>query len=201
MGVASADLLQAGLSLVGGISLVLGWGYYSTQVIVPRTLSRSLGIATRIGVVYVVCLGVACAGMGLRVGHVGLGVTIALALMLNGKHLSENLGTDALGAAIWIAVLSPVFLLQVFVLGVLGDEPVQLAAPQVPSPSDSLLNEHLIGAIAHVVSPLKPTGIIEIQGQRLAARAHAGGFIASGTRVRICGEQQRIALVRAEIEP
>lgn len=50
------------------------------------------------------------------------------------------------------------------------------------------------------VTPLRPSGVVEIQGERVEAQTE-GGFIASGSRVRVVAMDSRCFFVRLAEEP
>jgi membrane-bound ClpP family serine protease len=98
-------------------------------------------------------------------------------------------------AAVLMVFLLPLVLLREFIIGEASDRPI----PQRDDSSESAsvhVNSLPLGQEAVTVAPLKPSGVIELEGKRYNACSYTGGFIASGTRVQVCGERQGVTLVR-----
>lgn len=188
--------------LLGGILLTLMWVHVSGQTEVSKSWRFSLGISFRILVLYLVSWALTIYGLTLPVGAVCVVVTLSLAVM-NIMTLSSRTGEftkvlDAeLGAiifAVMMMLLLPLHMLRQFILQVpdrdlLAEEPI-LARPA------KQLDSTLLDARAVVVSSLKPSGVIEVNGEKLDAYSYDGAFLAAGTEVIICGERRGSPLVR-----
>ena len=55
----------------------------------------------------------------------------------------------------------------------------------------------LVGAVGHAVTPLRPSGVAEIDGQRLDVTTE-GAFVAAGSRLRVVAIDRRRTLVRVD---
>ena len=191
---------------LGGILLTLIWVHVSGQTEVSKSWRYSLGVAIRILVLYLASWGIAIYGMEFTVGVVCILVTLSLVVM-NMMTLSPRTGEfskalDAdLGAVVFavvMALLIPLHMLRQFILRV-PDQDLLAEEPVLPRPVKQL-DPAWLDARAMVDSSLKPSGIIDVNGQKLEACSYDGGFLPSGTEVVICGERRGVALVKRVAE-
>ena len=182
------------------------WVHVSGQTEVSRSWRFTLGISIRILVLYLVSWAIAIYGMKLPVDAVCIVVTLALVVM-NIMTLSPRTGEfykalDAdLGAivfAVAMTLLIPLHMLRQFILRV-PDQDLLAEEPVLPRPVKQL-DPAWLDARATVDKSLKPSGIIEVNGQKLEACSHDGRFLPFGTEVVICGERRGVALVKRVAE-
>ncbi len=115
--------------------------------------------------------------------------------------ITSILGGDQIGGgcffAIWMMMLLPLMLLREFVF---GDSITGVVSRNAGTPAGvKCLSPEPIefqGKMATVISPLKPSGMIQVDGQKLAAYSATGVFIVGGTQVRVCGERHGMLAVR-----
>lgn len=213
MGTVTTDLTITGLFSLVVAACLSGWVCFTPQREFPGSFRRVIGITARTVLFYGVVWLLAGYGLGLRSIEVSIAASVVLLILpvihgslFQGKHDDAivrhvpAIGMGEVEGSIFfaglMAVLFPLLLLREFILGealeagLTEKQSTPRAVADFPSP--------LLGKIAVTVSLLRPSGTIEVDGEKVSACSYTGAFIASGARVQICGDRQGVPLVREE---
>ena len=104
---------------------------------------------------------------------------------------------NVVGIALYLALIAPAWIIQQWVLGF----PDSLKPPQGVSLLTAIAESSQVaipetGMSGTVVTPLRPEGKVDIDGQPHTAAAASGQFIDVGEQVEVCGRRNRTLLVR-----
>lgn len=188
-------------------------GDITPQQEVPRTIAKLLWLTFRVVFLYAIVWLITCPGLGFRAVESSIATT-ALVLVLplicfNARDERHWTAVDRFAdafpfsepvaisffAVVLMVLFLPLVLLREFIIGETSDRLIPQRDDKSEPASDQL-NSLPLGSVAVAVAPLKPSGVIEVEGKRYNACSYTGGFIASGTRVQICGDRQGVPLVR-----
>ena len=207
------SLLITGLFCLVGVISLLRWVLLSPQQEVPRTIANLLWLTIRVVFFYAIVWLITCPGLGFRAVESSIATT-ALVLVLplirfNARDERHWTAVDRIAdafpfsepvvisffAVVLMVLFLPLVLLREFLIGETSDRLIPQRNDKSESASDQL-NSLPLGKVAVNVAPLKPSGVIELDGERYNACSYTGRFIANGTRVQICGDRQGVPLVR-----
>lgn len=211
MGTVTTDLTITGLFSLVAAGCLSWWVCFTPQKEFPRSFRRVIGITVRTVLFYGVVWLLAGYGLGLRSIEVSIAASVVLSMLpvihgslFQGKHddavdrYVPAIGMGDVEGSIFFAglmtVLFPLLLLREFIFG----EPLDTGFTEKQSTTRAVSDfpSPLVGKIAVTVSLLRPSGMIDVDGQKISACSYTGAFIASGQHVQICGDRQGTPLVR-----
>lgn len=181
---------------------VLAWIHRSGQTAVPRSRPHSRMVVVRLAVLYALTYLPVCVWFHGPVVPLAIAFPL-LVLLLCTVSLKWLEGADSAGGfAIAILFVAPLYAIRQYLLGFPDRGDLILTPPSTNRcPADR--NGQPAGGAAEisggegiVVAPLRPSGLVEIAGNRADATSFDGQWIAAGTPVEVCDRRSRTLVVR-----
>ncbi len=178
------------------------WLLLSGQKLVPRTLRSAAAVVTRIILVHLLVVPLLCIGGGISIDYLGVPLLVVLIFTpLVTLDSMQSIASDVLSLTVVTVILAPLYAIKQFVLG-FPDRSQFILEPDLRNfgPRSEPLSQ-FIGLSAAVVSPLKPFGYIELNGQQLSAKSEDGSLIEAGRVVLVCDQRNQTLVVRPTAQP
>lgn len=188
------DLAKAVAAYALSIVAILSWVIFSGQTAIAKRRENYLGIAARLAVVHASAFLLVCVGFEFSSNiHV---IMMGVLLVMFPIASLDNCPPDET-AGLFVVTMSPAYLCTQFVLGFPDRNRIILQPPNLHGPRQSTAETMTeLVKVGTTITPLKPGGIIDVDGTRLVASSVDGMYIESGQAVTICGRRHNVMLVR-----
>ncbi len=188
------DLVKAVAAYALSIVVILSWVIFSGQTDIAKRRENHLGIAARLAVVHASAFLLVCVGFEFSSNiHV---IMMGVLLVMFPIASLDNCPPDET-AGLFVVAMLPAYLCKQYVLGFPDRNRIILQPPELQDPRHSGAEAATaLSKVGTAITPLKPGGIIEIEGTRIAAVSVDGMYIESGQAVTVCGRRNRDVLVR-----
>lgn len=201
------DILKGVGSCAFFVLVTLVWIHGTRQTQVARTRQTTIEIVTRIIVLHVVVIALLCIWFRIPINYLGVFV-IYVVFIVPFANFDSPPGSDIVTVALTLLFILPAYVIRQFVLGfpdLIAPDPQseqafvleeQVDVGAVRQPAFSHLESIPNGIVVTVISPLKPIGFVDVNGERMDAITIDGSLLDVGQTAWVCGRQNRRLVVK-----